>query len=300
MRLAVRGHLYRKAVPVAPANTSTELTAPITEASLHPWGVLTDLWRYRHLIVRLSRREIEARYRGSVLGILWTLLHPLMMLAIYSFVFGVVFGARRLIPLEEEGVFPIALFSGLIVFWLFSEVINRSPSLLLSNRNYVKKVVFPLPILPVAAMLTSLFNAAASSLVMLALYLAIIGVPPWSALLLPLLVLPMIFNALGLAWMLASLGVFLRDMRHVVPVVTTMIMFLSAVFYPIDRLPESLQIFFHMNPVAVVIEQVRFALFLGKVAQPFVWGLHFGLSLLVAWLGYAWFAKTRRGFADVI
>lgn len=258
------------------------------------------LWRNRSLIGALSKRDLIGRYRGSVLGVFWSFFHPVMMLAVYTFVFGVVFRARWSAGSESKEEFALVLFAGLLVFNLFAECVGRAPGLILSNVSYVKKVVFPLEILPLVALTSAFFHFLISLGVWLLFHVIFFGAPQATAFLLPAVLLPLMLATMGISWVLASLGVYLRDVSQVVGIATTALMFLSPVFYPIAALPEPYQAVLSLNPLTPAIEQARAVLIWGRV--PTVMGLVLGTlaSALVAWLGFAWFQKTRKGFADVI
>ncbi len=258
-------------------------------------------WRHRHLIWQMARREVIGRYRGSVLGLLWSFFNPLLMLAVYTFVFSVVFQARW--GQGESGgraEFAIILFAGLIVFNLFAEVINRAPGLIVSHANYVKKVVFPLEILPVVAAGSALFHTLVSLAVLLLAFALIHHSLPWTVLLFPVVLLPLVVLTIGLAWFLASLGVFLRDVAQTVGILTTALLFLSPIFFPASALPEMIRPFLFLNPLALVIEQTREVLIWGRVPDWLGLALYGVISLMVAGAGLLWFQKTRKGFADVL
>jgi len=263
-------------------------------------GMIRSLWTNRQLIGRMTRREIVGRYQGSVMGLMWSLLNPIFMLAIYTFVFSVVFQARWGSHGESKGQFAVVLFAGLIVHALFAEVLNRAPQLVLGNVNYVKKVVFPLEVLPAVQLLAATFHAMVSVFVLLAAQWIFNGSVPWTALLLPLVALPLQLMTLGLAWMLASLGVFVRDVGQSILLVTSVLLFLSPVFFPVDALPASLQPWMKLNPLTFIIEQTRAVLVWGHMPDwrgLFIYGV---TAMAVAWMGFAWFQKTRKGFADVL
>ncbi|KXS36822.1 MAG: ABC-2 transporter, permease component [Halomonadaceae bacterium T82-2] len=268
---------------------------------ISPTAMVMQLWHYRDLVARMVRRDVVGRYKGSVLGLAWSLFNPIIMLCVYTFVFTVVFEARWGVGSNRgQASFAIHLFAGLIVHGLFAEVLNRAPSLIISNNNYVKKVVFPLEVLPLVPLGSSLFHALVSLMVLLGAELVILGGIPATALLLPLVLLPLIVLTLGLGWLLSSLGVFLRDIGQTITLVTTMLLFLSPIFYPLSALPESFRPFIMANPLTFIIEQVRGVLILGHMPD---WaGLlqYLVLSSAVAWIGFAWFQKTRKGFADVL
>jgi lipopolysaccharide transport system permease protein len=257
-------------------------------------------WHHRSLILRLARREIDARYRGSVLGIVWAVLTPILMLAVYTFVFSVVFRARWGTTGESNSEFALLLFSGLILFNVLGECLNRAPGLLLENVSYIKKVVFPLEILPVVALVGALFNAGIGFVILMVFHLFTAGLPPVTTLLLPMVLVPLCLTTLGLTCFFASVGVFLRDVRQVVGVGVTVLMFLSPIFYPISAIPEHIRPILHLNPMTAILEQSKELLFWGHVPSLSHWLLATLGSWGVAWLGHLWFMKTRRGFADVV
>ena len=265
-----------------------------------PKEMVASAWRHRNLLKVLIRREVVGRYRGSFMGMLWSLFNPIFMLAVYTFVFSVIFKARWTVGSDSRGEFALALFAGLIVFNIFAECINRSPSLILSNANYVKKVVFPLEILPWISMGAALFHALISLIVWLIAYVILFGVPHVSILALPFVILPFILFVMGLSWWLASLGVFLRDVAQFVGIVTMTMMFLSPIFYPATALPEEYRAFLFMNPLTPIIEQTRLVLLWGALPDFRLLSLYTLLALVIAWVGFVWFQKTRKGFADVL
>lgn len=257
-------------------------------------------WRNRGLLKSLIFREVVGRYRGSMLGLFWSFLTPLLMLAVYTFVFGVVFASRWTNGTGAKSEFALILFAGLIMFNLFAECFTRAPNLILGHANYVKKVVFPLEVLPLMVLGASLFHFFVSLTVWLLAYLLLFGIPSPNALLLPFVLLPFCLFTLGISWFFASLGVYLRDVSHVVGILTNILMFLSAVFYPLEALPVSLQSIAFFNPLIPPIEIARQILFFKTVPSFSLLFLYSLGSLFVSWLGFAWFQKTRRGFADVL
>jgi lipopolysaccharide transport system permease protein len=262
--------------------------------------LISSPWRHRDLLITMIKREVIGRYRGSVMGILWSFLNPATMLLVYIFVFSVVFKARWSGGTDSRIEFALIVFAGLLVFNLFSECITRAPALVVSNVNYVKKVVFPLEILPWVTMGAALFHALFSLLVWLVCYMIFFGLPHMTLLLFPLVLLPLVLFTLGISWLLASLGVYLRDISQVVAVLTPALMFLSAIFYPVSALPAAYQPLLYLNPLTYVIEQARDVLFWGTVPSIPIWIGSLFASATVAWLGFVWFQKTRKGFADVL
>jgi lipopolysaccharide transport system permease protein len=267
----------------------------------NPVRIVAHLWKYRDLIRQLTWREVVGRYKGSFIGLGWSFIQPLIMLFVYTFVFSVIFKARWGVESDEgKAAFALALFMGLITFSIFSEVANSAPSLVLGNANYVKKVVFPLEILPFVRLLSALINAVFSLGVLFVGILIFNHFIHWTALLLPLIWLPMMMFTLGCGYFLASLGVFVRDMGAVIGVLTTMLFFLTPIFYPISAVPEPFRIFCRVNPIAIFVEDAR---------RVVLWGLFpdwpwffFGMVLSVAVLiiGFVWFMKSKKAFADVI
>ncbi|MEO8732133.1 MAG: ABC transporter permease [Rhodoferax sp.] len=265
-----------------------------------PREMVASLWRHRELIKASAKREVLGRYRGSSMGLLWSFFNPVFMLAVYTFVFSEVFKARWNTGSESKTEFALVLFAGLMVFNLFADCINRAPGLILSNVNYVKKVVFPLEILPVVALLSALFHSAISLGVWLLAYLVFFGLPHTTALYLPLIVLPFALFIMGLSWTLASLGVYLRDVSQFIGILTTVLMFLSPIFYPATALPESYRHLLYLNPLTPVIEQTRAVLYFGQTPDFAMIAIYWVATSAIAWLGFAWFQKTRKGFADVL
>jgi lipopolysaccharide transport system permease protein len=269
---------------------------------INPISMVRQLWGHRDLTWQLIRREVGQRYRGSYLGILWSFATPIFMLAVYTFVFSGIFKVRWVNSAEATplGEFALILFAGLIPFNVFSEVILRSPNLILSVPNYVKKVVFPLEILPVVALGSSIVSSLISVSVLLAAIGLLLGSISWSLILLPLAYLPLILLTLAAGWLLASLGVYLRDIGQGIGIATQALFFISPIFYPPTAIPEPYRFLVYLNPLTPILGNFRSAL-LGQ--GEFNWGLWLGWTVLggvLAWLGYVWFMKTRKGFADVL
>jgi lipopolysaccharide transport system permease protein len=269
--------------------------------STSPKEIAASLWRNRDLILVLTKREVVGRYRGSMVGITWSFFHPILMLLIYTFVFSVVFEARWAVGSEESKAdFAIILFVGMIVHGLFAECLNRAPGLILSNVNYVKKVIFPLEILPCVALSSALFHTTISLVVLLLAQLLLNQQLMWTVLVFPCVLLPLVFATLGFAWFLAGLGVYVRDIGQITGMVTTVLLFLSPVFYPISALPEQYQTWLYLNPLTYIIEEGRNTLIFGRVPDIGAWGMMLVASMLISWVGFAWFQKIRKGFADVL
>ncbi len=281
--------IYQETNPHAPQPTSLLALA-------------RSLWRHRQLIVQMTKREVVGRYKGSAMGLAWSFLNPVLMLVVYTFVFSEIFKSRwgGIGGDESKTQFAVLLFVGLIVLNLFSEVLNRAPGLILGNVNYVKKVVFPIEILPVIAMGATLFHSLISLGVMLAAFALFNGFLQWTLIFIPFVLLPLVILTLGLSWMLASLGVFLRDVGQTIVIITTVLMFLSPVFYPVTAVPEKYRSFIMASPLTFIIEQAREVLIWGHLPNWNGLGIYTIAATAIAWAGYAWFQKTRKGFADVL
>lgn len=269
--------------------------------SISPHEMFVGAWRNRSLLYALTMREIIGRYQGSVLGMLWSFFNPVFMLAVYTFVFSVVFKARwGSSGSESKAEFALVLFAGLLLFNLFSECVTRAPALILNNPTYVKKVVFPLEILPWVSFGTALFHAAISFGVWLIFYLSVFGLPPVTILLFPVVLIPLMFLIMGLSWFLASLGIFLRDVSQIIGLLVTAQMFLTPIFYPLTAIPEKYRYLLHLNPLTFIVEQARDLLIFGKGMAWGTLGIMTLCAATVAWLGFVWFQKSRKGFADVL
>jgi len=264
-------------------------------------ALLQSLIKNRQLIYQMTKREVIGRYKGSVFGLAWSFFNPLLMLTIYTFVFSVVFKSRWAGEASNSKTeFALILFAGMIIFNLFSECINRSPSLILSNVNYVKKVVFPLEILPVINFGVAFFHALISFGILVFAFILINHFVSWTAIFLPIILLPFFIFILGVSWFIASLGVFSRDIGQTIGIITTLMMFFSPVFYPISAVPQNFQMWIYVNPLSFIIEQTRRALIFELLPDWSVLGAYYLFSIIIMMLGFAWFQKTRKGFSDVL
>ncbi len=265
-----------------------------------PAAMLGSVIRHRGLLRDLVRRDFIGRYKGSVLGVVWSLFNPLFMLAVYTVVFSVAFKAKWGTGEESRVAFAIVLFSGMIVHSFFAECLNRAPALITGHVNYVKKVVFPLEILPWMALFSALLHFLVSFGVLL-VFCLLAGVAVHAGVLLvPLVLLPLILMILGLSWTFASLGVYLRDLAQVMGIVTTVALFLAPVFYRIDALPPAYQALLAWNPITLPIIQLRDLMLWGKPVNWADWAISLAVGAAVCEAGFWWFQKSRRGFADVL
>jgi lipopolysaccharide transport system permease protein len=266
-----------------------------------PLALLRTLWTHRALVRALVAREIVGRYKGSLLGVLWSFLTPLLMVLVFTFVFGEIFQSRWAGSSNSGGLdFASALFTGLLAYQFFSDCLSRAPHMVVGNANYVKKVVFPLELLPVVSVVAAVFHLLVAYAILIALILASHWTLGPAALLAPLVVLPYILLILGLTWVVSALGVYLRDVGQLIQPALTAMLFLSPVFYPLSSVPVALQPVYWANPVTYVSETLRGVLLHQTYPDPVHWLLFTGLSLAVAWCGLWVFQTTRKGFADVI
>jgi lipopolysaccharide transport system permease protein len=267
------------------------------DPTINPVRITSTLWSHRYILGQLVKRDVLLRYRGALFGVLWIFLSPLLMLSIFAFVFGQIFQARW--PQQQTGIpFWLLLYSGLIAFNVFSETVSRAPVTVRSYPSYVKKIIFPLEILPVVPLGAALVHAGFNFLILTAA-LGWLGELQYSMLLLPLLLLPLVLLGLGVAWFLAAWGVFIKDMSQIVPLLLQMLLFLSPVFYPQQVVPEKLQPLYQINPLGVVIESWRSAVS-GNVIDWSSWGWVLAGSILASLLGYMFFQRSREEFADVL
>jgi lipopolysaccharide transport system permease protein len=266
----------------------------------NPLLIFEVLWVHRGLIGRLARREVLQRYRGSAFGLLWSLFHPLLMLGVFMFVFGKVLPVRTGQAAPDTPSFGLMLFAGLVVFWMLSECLSRAPRLVLENPAFVKRVVFPLEILPWVVVLSALFHTGVNSVILLAATWVLQGSVPWTVATLPLVFVPVALLGLGACWFFSALGVYVRDIQQVMPVLVMALMFLTPIFYSSDALPEAYRSILLLNPLAGAVEQTRAVTLAGVLPD---WSSLLS-ALLLSWalasLSLAWFVRTRWGFADVV
>lgn len=269
----------------------------MSATTLNPLRIFADIWRNRYLLGQLIKRDVLLRYRGAMFGVLWIFLSPLIMLAIFAFIFGQIFQVRW--PQQESGIpFWLLLYSGLIAFNLFAETISRAPTSVRGYPSFVKKIIFPVNILPVVPLGAALVHGGFNFLILLAA-LAWIGHLHIEILLFPLLTIPLILLALGLSWFLAAWGVFIKDMTQIVPIFVQMLLFLTPVFYPISAVPEMLRPFYQYNPLGAVIETSRTAV-IGQSIEWGAWSIALAFCLVVTILGHAFFQHSRDEFADAL
>lgn len=267
----------------------------------NPLLLVRTAWKHRSLLWRMANRQMAARYRGSALGYFWSLSHPLLMLAVYTLVFGVIFKTRwGTEPGDGSGGFAVIMFCGMAVFHIFSETVNGSAHCITGNANMVKKIIFPLEILPMVQLLsTAILGMVWFGLVLAGAWALGMG-PFWTTLFLPLLLGPLMLFSLGVAYVVSSITVYFRDMPHLVGIAVQILFFLTPIFYPETMVPERLRTLLYCNPLTALVGQTREILLFGRPPDWQVCALLWLLSLCCCQLGLAWFLKTKKGFADVL
>jgi lipopolysaccharide transport system permease protein len=284
-----------------PPHYAIESRPPSWASCFDPRGLVTVLARHRDLIVQLIRRNVSGRYQGSFLGNGWTVLQPLLLLAVYTYVFGVVFQARwRADAAVGHGEFALTLFCGMIPFGLISESASNATGVIVGNAGYVKRVVFPLEVLPLVVVGSALVTAGINTLILLAAHALLVGPPPATALLLPVAAVPCVLLALTASWVLAALGVFVRDTASVVAFVLQLLFFMTPILYPSSAVPERFRALVHANPLAALVEAWR-ALALGITTAPWLACVVItAVAGVLALAGRALFLRAQGAFADVV
>ncbi len=268
---------------------------------MNPVRILLCIWAYRDLLSQFARREVASRYKGSYLGLFWSLIQPVLMLCIYTFVFGVIFRSRW--PgVAEQGIagYAVTLFCGVAAFNLLNESLGRSPGIIKENANLVKKVIFPVEILPVSLICSAIYHGSICFLILIATNLLVNMSLHYTIIMLPLVILPLILLLMGISWILAGLGVFLPDVQAIVSLLTTMWMFLSPVFYSTTMLPAKAQFLMQFNPMAFVVDNIRRVVMWGQWPEWGALGIWMIFGIAVMSLGYAAFMWGKDNYADVI
>lgn len=273
---------------------------PHSRPALSLLSMLKSVFGNRSLLATLVRRDVAQNYQGSYFGRLWGFAAPALMLVVYTYLFAGIFGARWNEGGESRLHFGLILLTGMLVHGCFADLVNRSPSLVMSHSNYVKRVVFPLEILPLVACGTAAFHALVGFTVVMVGLLLVQGGLPVAALCLPIVIFPLLMLSLGVSWVLASIGVYARDIGPAVSLSTTALLFVSPVFYPVSAVPAAYRGLLRLNPLAFSIEQARGALIWGRWPDWTGLAAFYVGGLLVAWTGYVCFQMTRKGFADVL
>lgn len=252
------------------------------------------------LILKLAKRDIDSKYKGSFIGGFWAVVNPVIMLCVYSFVFSEVFKAKWGSLEGGKGTFAVVLFAGLIIFNFLAECLSRGPTLFTSNVNYVKKVVFPLGCLPFSIFLSAVFNFFISFIILLIAQLIVFNSVPWTILFFPLLLIPLFLIGFSLIVIFSTIGVYFRDIAQAVPIMITFLMFLSPIFYPLSAIPKIFQDVMIYNPLAFLIENTRDVLIFGKNMSIESYSILYISSIIFYIIAMKIFQKAKKGFADVL
>ena len=273
-----------------------EAAGPL-KSLLGPFAAFTRHW---NLTRELTRRDILGRYRGANFGLLWSLIGPLMMLGIYTVAFGQILGSRWNQASGDTAAFAMVLFLGILVHGFFAECFARAPRQMVDNSNYVKRIVFPLHVLSWSVALSAMFHMAMNLLVFLVLNALLYdNVSPY-AFLAPLVLAPLVLMTVAASWVMASLGVYVRDITQAVPVIVTAMLFLSSAIVPVDALPPHYQTIFALNPLTFFIDEVRNVALWGRLPDWQGLGIRAVVGLVALYGAYGWFRFTSKGFADVL
>jgi len=269
-------------------------------AGLRITGPFYSAIRHRSLIAELAKREILGRYRGANFGLLWALISPFLMLAVYTLAFGSILKSRW--PQSASGIhdFALILFVGLIIHGFLAECISRAPTLIVHNPNYVKRVIFPLEVLPWPMVLSALFHLMTNLLAFLVLEIAVDHQFVWQVVLFPLTVAPLVILVLGLSWWLSALGVYFRDIGQITGVLVTALLFTSTAIMPISSVSPGVRWLFELNPLSFIIDQSREVALWGNMPDWAGLGLYALGAMVFTYLGFLVFMTARKGFADVL
>lgn len=265
-----------------------------------PFFIAKSFYKNRNLISQLTFRGVMGRYQGSMLGSLWSILNPILLLLIYTFVFSKVFNVRWGTSTDGDVLFAQMLFCGLIAHGLLSEILTSSPNLILSQPNYVTKVVFPLEILPIVALNSAVFGTLISMLILLYSLIIFNFELNWTVVLIPLVIAPLVVLCLGVGWILAAIGVFIRDVGQLTGFLSTILLFMSPILYPLEAVPEKYQPLLNYSPLTLIIGELRKVVILGQLPDWYSLGIYMGVAIAVCGFGFYLFQKLRSGFADVI
>jgi len=253
------------------------------------------------LYMQLLKRDVMIRYKGSVLGVLWSLINPLVMLAVYTFVFSIVFKSKWGIHTSDnKAEYALVIFSALVFYNVFSEVVLRAPGLIIAHSNYVTKVVFPLELLSIMTLGNAILHSLLSLVILLLALFLFYGTLHWSVLFFPLIYIPLSLYSLGLSWFLSSVGVFIRDMGYFITIVIQVLFFMTPIFYPVNSVPQPYRTILSLNPLTGIIDNARNVLVFGKPIQWEWWIISTLIGAGFSFLSLLWFKKSKHAFADVL
>lgn len=267
---------------------------------LNPVTTVASLWAKRDLIHQFTKREVLERHKGAMLGMAWNIISPMLTIAVYTFLFGVMFNVRFGDRTGSVADYVLPFFTGFLLYHVFSESANRAPNLITSRRNFVKKVVFPIQILPLTVVLsTAIYLAVTVGLVVVG-NLITHGEVSATIWLFPAVLVPLYLLSLAASWLLASIGSFLWDLKNIVSFLTHLTFMVTPIFYPVERVPEGARWLLWLNPFTHIVEAGRDTLVRGVVPDLVGLGVLTVIALVLAQGSYAWFMKSRRGMADVV
>ena len=263
--------------------------------------MISVLLQNKYLFLQMLKREIQARYRGSQLGFLWAFMYPILMLLVYTFVFGMVMRVKWGVPGQDNLDFGLILFAGLLLHGLLAEVLVGAVGLITGNTQYVKKVVFPLPLLTMVSVANGVFHLCLGTLILLGMLLFTGGQLYWTILLAPIVLLPFLIFLVGASYFISVLGVYVRDLSQFIGVLVTVMLFLGPIVYPFERVPEAIKFYvLWFNPLTIVVEQFRAVVLFGNQPDWGLLGIYSIFAVLMLTAGVWFFNKTKEGFADVI
>lgn len=263
---------------------------------------LIGIYKSKDLLFELTKRDFQQRYKGSVLGVIWALLSPLLMLAVYTFIFVAIFKLKwgGLENNTSRMLYTLMIFAGLIPFQIFSESVNRSVSILNQSANYIKKVVIPVEILPASIVLSTALNSFFSVFLLSLGKIFFIDTPNWTLMFIPIIMIPVTLLSLGISLLVSALGVYLKDLVYVVGLIVNILFYMSPIFYSMDKIPESFRVFIMFNPIAPIIEQFRDVFVNGQMFSLRDYFISILFAAVIFMAGLITFRFLRRGFADVI
>lgn len=265
-----------------------------------PLYIPGSIVEHRFVIGQLAKRAILGRYRGTVLGLLWSLVTPLLLLAVYTFVFGTILQVRWVSQSGGNAEFAAILFSGMLVHGILAECLTQASTLIVANPQYVKKVVFPLEALPWVTVISAFFQGVISTGILLAYLFFVQGGIPWTAVLFPIPLFVLAFVCIAAGWLISATAVYLKDIAQMMGLLSTVLFFMAPILYPKTALPVEFQNLLYLNPLTYIIEQFRAVVLWGQLPNWNGLALYGIASVAVAWMSLAWFQKTRKGFADVL
>ena len=265
-----------------------------------PLYIPGSIVEHRFVIGQLAKRAILGRYRGTVLGLVWSLVTPLLLLAVYTFVFGTILQVRWVSQSGGNAEFAAILFSGMLVHGILAECLTQASTLIVANPQYVKKVVFPLEALPWVTVISAFFQGVISTGILLAYLFFVQGGIPWTAVLFPIPLFVLAFVCIAAGWLISATAVYLKDIAQMMGLLSTVLFFMAPILYPKTALPVEFQNLLYLNPLTYIIEQFRAVVLWGELPNWNGLALYGIASVAIAWMSLAWFQKTRKGFADVL